>query len=128
MITEVTTTSEFKALLKERNVVLFIFGEWSGPAMSRFEFLERWEQESVALRDPPGTRLVAVQTHGFTDAADWLYDQPQLQFRNADGHLVCLAACGTLVWLCSGVIVHVGRAFRRDMAELDRRTRDAFAE
>jgi hypothetical protein len=44
-------------------------------------------------------------------AQNWLYQQPRLQYRNRDGNLTCRAACGALVWLRSGSVVEVARAF-----------------
>jgi hypothetical protein len=127
-MTDLETPADFTAMLNEVNAVLFIYADWSNPAMKRLELVKAWESGSFTLHAPAGTRLFSVQPWGFDHAHDWIYDQPQLQFRNADGNLTCLAAPGTLVWLRCGAIVDVEKRFSPDISELDRRTETAFAK
>jgi hypothetical protein len=125
-MTDVDTQVDLNAVLKEKNAVLFIYAEWSDPAMKRHDVVKVWEESSFTPHALPGTRIFGVQPWGFIDACHWIYDQPQLQFRNADGNLTCLAAYGTLVWLRSGVVVNVVRRFSHDLVELDRLTEMVF--
>jgi hypothetical protein len=125
-MTEIETATDFDAMLREEVVVLFIFAEWSPPAMKRNAVVEGWERSSFHLHAPSGTRLLRVQPWGLLYAHNWLYDQPALQFRNEDGNLTCLAACGTLAWLRSRAVVDVARGLPHDLEELNRRTAMAF--
>jgi hypothetical protein len=127
-MTDLETPSEFDDMLREENAVLFIFAEWSRPAMMRCLHVETWDRESFSLHAPKGTRIFRVHPHGFPHAHNWIYEQPKLQFHNAHGNLTCLSAVGTLVWLRSGVILDVERAFTTDMNELNRRTEMAFKQ
>lgn len=127
-MTNVESAADFDAILKADNAVLFIYAEWSGPALERSEVVETWERESFAQHAPPDTRIFRVHPWGFPYAANWLYEQPALQFRNADGNLTCLSAPGTLVWLRAGAIVDVAKGFDTDLKELDRRTEIAFKQ
>jgi hypothetical protein len=115
---DVGTPADFEAILREKNAVLFVFAEWSSPAIQRSELVESWERSSFRLNSPPGSRIFRVQPWGLPYAHNWIYKQPELQFRNADGRLTCLAAVGTLVWLRSGIVVDVARAFALDLNEL----------
>jgi hypothetical protein len=123
---DVDTHVQWNAVLTEKNAVLFVYAEWSDPAMKRHAVVEAWEESSFTQHAPPGTRIFSVQPWGLIDAHHWIYEQPQLQFRNAEGNLTCLAACGSLVWLRSGVVANVVRRFSHDLVELDRLTEMAF--
>jgi hypothetical protein len=123
---DVTTKKAFTAVLREKAALLFIYAEWSKPSFARSELVEGWEQDTFRQHAPPGTCIYRVEPWGFLHADRWIYAQPKLQFRNTDGHLTCLAASGTMVWLRAGRVVNVAKGFGLDVHDLNRRTLAAF--
>ncbi len=124
---ELLTAAEFDGVLRQPYAVLFIFAEWGADLPALNGLLEQWEATSLADHPPTGTGIYSVHPWGFRHAHDGIHAQPQLQFRNAGGGLICLSARGTLVWLLSGVAVGVERqVLTNTVDDLNRRTLAAF--
>jgi hypothetical protein len=128
-MTEIDDEAGFDALLREPYAILLIYAEWTPSLEWITALLEGWEAASLHGHSPPGTRAFRVHPWGFAHAHDWIYRQPDLQFTTAEGHLTCLSASGTLVWLRAGKVVGVRRRVLQATAEeLTRRTLEAFVE